>query len=69
MYESLIPKHGGYRKLKSFQVAEMVVRMMTANSLRLTACSLGRTQHRKRVGAVSRRAIAAPRWRKSAQAA
>jgi hypothetical protein len=38
--ESLIPKHGGYRKLKSFQVAELVERMMTADSLRLTACSL-----------------------------
>lgn len=54
MTESLIPKHGGYRKLKSFQVAELVVRMMTADSLRLTACSLGRTQRRKRAGAVSR---------------
>jgi len=52
--ESLIPKHGGYRKLKSFQVAELVVRIMTADSLRLTACSLGRAQHRKRAGAVSR---------------
>jgi len=50
--EPLIPKHGGYRKLKSFQVAELVVRMMTADSLRLTACSLGRTQRRKRAGAV-----------------
>ena len=38
MAESLIPKHGGYRKLKSFQVAELVERMTTADGLRHTAC-------------------------------
>jgi hypothetical protein len=36
MPESLIPKHGGYRKLKSFQVAELVETMMTAASSQLT---------------------------------
>jgi four helix bundle suffix protein len=61
LLESLIPKHGGYRKLKSFQVAELVVRMMTADSLRLAACSLGRTQRRRRAGTASRREIGDPR--------
>jgi hypothetical protein len=54
MPEPLIPKYGGHRKLRSFQVAELVETMTTADSLRLTACSLGRTQRRKRAGAVSR---------------